>query len=569
MAYVAPSKPPLVDHLGRTIDFSKLKEEISAPTLGGVRSIISGHPASGLTPSRLSGILRSAECGEPSAYLELAEEMEEKDLHYLGVLGTRKRQVAQLDITVEAATDDPDDQANADLVRDWLDRDTLQDDLFDIMDAIGKGVSASEIVWETSENQWWPGRLELVLPQWLIFDRVTGKELLLRDSSGYGQPLDPFKYVVHQVKAKSGLPIRGGLARPVAWAWMFKNFAVKDWVAFCEVYGMPLRIGKYEPGATPEDKRTLLRAVTDISSDAAAIIPKTMEIDLESGPAGADGKLFEASADWFDRQVSKAVLGQTGTTDMQKGGGYAQSKTLDGVREDIEVADAKSLAATLRRDIVKPLIDLNRGPPKSGKYPSVRIGRSEQWDPAKMMPAVESFVGMGGRVEASVVRDRLGLPDPPKDKPDVELLKPVAPALPAGAVAAPEKTAVEPGKTPAAPIPANDARAAASALFRLLTAAAASGGGPVPAKADAIDALLDDELGGWEQLLGPLITPVETVVAGASSLQDLRGRLVQALDGMDDSALTTLLANASFNARLAGLVGFDLAGADPSQRSQS
>jgi phage gp29-like protein len=117
---------------------------------------------------------------------------------------------------------------------------------------------------------------------------------------------------------------------------MFKNFAVKDWVAFCEVYGMPLRLGKYEPGATRRDKRTLLRAVTDISSDAAAIIPKSMEIDLESGKAGADGKLFEASADWFDRQVSKAVLGQTGTTDMQKGGGYAQSKTLDGVREDIE-----------------------------------------------------------------------------------------------------------------------------------------------------------------------------------------------------------------------------------------
>jgi phage gp29-like protein len=141
--------------------------------------------------------------------------MEEKDLHYLGVLGTRKRQVAQLDITVEAASDDADDQANADLVRDWLDRDTLQDDLFDIMDAVGKGVSATEIVWETSENQWWPGRLELVLPQWLMFDRVDGKELLLRDGSGDGQPLDPFKYIVHQVKAKSGLPIRGGLARPV------------------------------------------------------------------------------------------------------------------------------------------------------------------------------------------------------------------------------------------------------------------------------------------------------------------------------------------------------------------
>jgi phage gp29-like protein len=187
-----------------------------------------------------------------------------------------------------------------------------------------------------------------------------------------------------------------------------------------------------------------------------------------------------------------------------------------------------------------------------------------------MMPAVESFVGMGGRVEASVVRDRLGLPDPPKDKPDVELLKPVrAGPDPAGAVWRPRKNGRGAGENASR---ADPRKRRASGRQRPLSASyggAASGGGPVPAKADAIDALLEDELGGWEQLLGPLITPVETVVAGASSLQDLRGRLVQALDGMDDSALTTLLANASFNARLAGLVGFDLAGADPSQRSQS
>ena len=40
----------------------------------------------------------------PYLYLELAEDMEEKDLHYLSVLGTRKNAVAQLDLIVSAAS---------------------------------------------------------------------------------------------------------------------------------------------------------------------------------------------------------------------------------------------------------------------------------------------------------------------------------------------------------------------------------------------------------------------------------------------------------------------------------
>jgi phage gp29-like protein len=85
----------LYDAYGREVDTAMLREEQAGPTMAGVRNIYSVmHPSVGLTPERLSGILRQAEFGDPFLYLELAEEMEEKDLHYLGVLGTRKEAVA-------------------------------------------------------------------------------------------------------------------------------------------------------------------------------------------------------------------------------------------------------------------------------------------------------------------------------------------------------------------------------------------------------------------------------------------------------------------------------------------
>ena len=86
---MATKPPALVDHLGRPLRKDVLGREIAAPTRASVRTIHSGHPAQGLDPGKLAQLLLAAEQGDAIAYFELAEEMEEKDLHYLSVLGTR------------------------------------------------------------------------------------------------------------------------------------------------------------------------------------------------------------------------------------------------------------------------------------------------------------------------------------------------------------------------------------------------------------------------------------------------------------------------------------------------
>lgn len=77
----------LIDARGRPIEKKLLVEEVAGPTLTGVRSPLSGHPGDGLNPVRLASILREAEAGNPVRYLELAETIEERDLHLVGVLG--------------------------------------------------------------------------------------------------------------------------------------------------------------------------------------------------------------------------------------------------------------------------------------------------------------------------------------------------------------------------------------------------------------------------------------------------------------------------------------------------
>jgi phage gp29-like protein len=49
--------------------------------------------------------------------------------------------------------------------------------------------------------------------------------------------------------------------------YLFKNYALKDWMGFAEVFGMPLRVGKYEPGASRADRESLIQAVRSLVGD--------------------------------------------------------------------------------------------------------------------------------------------------------------------------------------------------------------------------------------------------------------------------------------------------------------
>jgi phage gp29-like protein len=233
------------------------------------------------------------------------------------------------------------------------------------------------------------------------------------------EPLAPFKFIVHIARAKSGVPIRGGIARAAGWAYLFKNYILKDWVTFAEVFGQPVRIGRYHPGATEQDKRALLRAVANVGTDAAAIIPETMMIELVEARRGGSPELYQRFCEYMDAQISKAVLGQTLTTELPRGGGSrAAAEVHERVRMDIKAADARRLQETITRDLVKPIVDLNLGARK--RYPRfvVRVPREE--DLRGLAEIVAMLADRGVRISQRAVLHRLGLDEAAVDELAVE-----------------------------------------------------------------------------------------------------------------------------------------------------
>jgi phage gp29-like protein len=516
----------LYDAWGRPIVKEILTQEIAAPGMAGIRSVWNDSIAAGMTPQQLAAVLIEAAEGNPRAYLTLAEEIEERDLHYGSVIGTRKRAVKRLPATIEAASDDPRDVEIADACREMITRpgSGFKGMLEDAMDGLGKGFSCVEMVWQTTPTRWYP-RFVWRDPRFFTVDLVTKSEIRLLDDANTleGITLPPYKFIVHKPKLKSGVPLRGGLARPVAWAWMFKNFSTRDWAAFLEVFGMPLRIGKYPANTQPNELNILKMAVANLGTDAAAVIPAGMTIDLVERKATGTTNPFKEKADFWDNQVAYLVLGQKGTTGGTPGklGGEQEKEK---VREDIRDSDADQLEETLQRDLIKAFVDLNFGPQKA--YPVLRIFEPKPEDTAALVNALKELVPLGLEVEQSVVRDRLNLPDPgeaTKDGKPVKLLGPApsAPAVPA-----------------AAPVPALNSEQRPKSPFQ---------------DQDAIDGAVDTMTPeDFKALMDPVLKPVFALIGEGAGYEEILPKLAEIFAQMDAGELVKRLGHMMFIAELIG-----------------
>lgn len=507
-------------------------EEMAAPTLTGVRSIWTEPVASGLTPQRLARIMR--ETAEPGGdardYLTLAEEIEEREPHYRTVLSTRKMTLRALSPVVEAATEDATDIEIADAVRRLVATPRFRAVVVDLADAIAKGYSVVEMMWSTASNAWSVSGFKWRDPRFFQFDRVTGQELRLREDGNIdGVALPPAKFIAHVPKLKSGIPIRNGLARVAMWVFMLKSYSLKDWMAFLDVYGIPWRIGKWHAGASETDKRALLRAVANIASDGAAIVPESMIIELLEAKTSSHTDAFERLCKYLDGQISKLVLGQTMTTD--DGASLSQAKIHDEVRRDLLRADADELAATVQRDLIEPFVHFNHGAPPNG-LPRFTLPVIEPEDLRALMVVTGQFVDRGGRVSMAEVRDKLGWSDP---APDEDVMRPIKGTAADTRLESREKSLN--GRMRPCPHCGGQKLA--------IQRATAASDIDVEVELEALaNATVD-----WEPIMTPIVDPLLVLAREAASFDELLERLPEAARGTDTTALVKRLERAAMIAR--------------------
>lgn len=529
----------IVDQYGKPIERGVLREPQTS-RLGHLHREFATHPSRGLTPAKLARLLEDAEQGDLVAQHNLFLDMEEKDSHIYAEMSKRKRVLLTLDWDValprRASAQEKSDAA---FVREVLeDIAEWEDVLLDALDAIGHGFACLEIDgWQTVEGVMLPRAIVHRPQSWFQTERDNRNVLRLRDNSVDGAPLQPFGWVVHTHRAKSGYLARAGLHRVLAWPYLFKNFAIADLAEFLEVYGMPLRVGKYPVGAEAAEKAALLRAVAGIGHNAAGIIPDNMLIEFVEATSSGSQDPYGAMVAWCERSQSKAILGGTLTSQADgKSSTNALGKVHNEVRHDLLVSDARQLAGTVTRDLIYPLIALNRGARDVRRLPRLTFDTREPEDLSLYAEALPKLIACGLPVTVNYVLDKLCMPEAEEG----EALM----TAPAVSVA--------------------DTPSDASAERKTGPAALKSTGGPVRARSSGGDGAAPD-LGAGVRVMADrldregksawqaVLEHIWRLVDEAESLPALQDALLAAYDGLPLDDLRAVMESAFAVAQLAGL----------------
>jgi phage gp29-like protein len=542
----------LLDQFGRVIPPLKRPETREMATVS-IRDRWSGYPSAGLTPGRLAAIFRQADFGSLRDQAELFEEMEEKDAHLASVLQTRRLAVLGLETQVEDASESPEDKKIAEFCREALKDLDLEDLYTHLLGAVGQGYAAAESRWESGGQALIKG-FNLIHPKNISFvNSLT--PLVITEDNWQGVEPKPWQLVYHRAAAKSGHDTRNGVLRVCAYMYLFKNYSLKDWVVFNEIFGMPLRLGKYEPSATPADREALRSAISSLGSDAAGIISKSTEIEFveASGRLSGITNPYQVMAFFCNREMSKAVLGQTLTTDTEGSTGtFSAGKVQDGVRMDLLEADVKTLAKTVRLQILRPLVGFNFGWDKA--VPGFGFNIAEDEDLKAVAETYKILTEMGYPITVAHISERFGVPMAQKD--DL-LVNPPANLQPSGSSGPDDK---EPGGRPAdkgrgqGPGARGQEKLKAILPLREGELELIPQDEQVIATQQELEALSQAALAASADAAARMLAPVKGLIEAGKSLEEIRDGLIEAYDAMPVDELAELLYQARMLAYMRGRV---------------
>lgn len=533
----------ILDQHGNPIDVGRLREPQTSET-GWLHREFEHHPARGLTPARLHSIMSNAEQGDLLDQLDLADDIEERDGHVYAELAKRKGAVSALEWDiVEPDSASAEEKKLADQVREWLKAlPDFEDVLHGMMDGVLKGFSMHEMVWKQQGKALLP-ELTFRPQRWFTLDQRR-QGLLLRSQtvmqpavgllpSVMGEQLHAFSWLQHVPRSRNGYLSRASLVRVLAWPYIFKNYATRDLAEFLEIYGLPLRLGQYPAGASDDEKRTLLRAVTEIGHNAAGIIPQGMKIEFQNAAQGTHVP-FVSMLQFMDAVESKVILGQTLSASEGQHGTQALGNVHNEVRKDIAKSDVRQCEGTLDRQLIRPVALLNVAGAEALRLPRFKIDLVEAEDIGGYAEALPKLAKAGLKIKVDWVHEKLRIPK--ADEKD-EILKGVddEPA---------------PDDPEARPAPGAKPPAGKKKIEQLAGQLGAD------AVRDALDDVVDDALDDWQQVMSPMVTPllaeIDKAIAAGETPQQLLARLPELGSAIDGAALGQRLARIQFVARLAG-----------------
>lgn len=523
----------------------ELAEDLAAPNIsmvsdvahsGQVRKAVDDLITNDLTPSVAIRAMRCArELSDVPYFVKTAMEALRRDPNLQSVIQTRVLAVSSLPLVAEPTAKKLQDRKATEAAQEVLESEAVEGIVPHLLlNGVYLGFGIGQNFIDTSVQPWALVDIQDVQPTFITFDKTDARTpYLLPQNAGEAlQPLPVGKFIYHRPGLISGNPVCSSVAYAALFYYTLKALALKDWVGFVELYGQPIRVGKYPQGlgATPAGKKdldVLKRALRDLGGDAWAMLPESMKIEIvEAASRNSSAEVYERLCRFLDEQLAKLVLGgslTSGTGNTGSGGSQGLGVVHNELRTDILKADAKALSVTLRRCLIKPLTHWNFG--LNVAVPRVYFQVEEAEDVAAKVKAICDLTDRGFKVPTAELYALLDIREPEGEEETI-----------GGVVAPAEPTPTQQAQT--ARFAASTASPEADELDTLIHELQSEDGYAL-AEAEADEALL-------------------SALENAPNAEALKRALIEAITSGKVEGLQAVFTAGSTSARLAGDFGAEL-----------
>lgn len=346
----------------------------------------------GLDLDQYKAAIRAAESWDYTQRARLYDMYEDAmlDTHMIGIVGKRKGAVTSC--TIEFRRNGvPDERVNANIRSPWF-----NDFIEDTLDANMWGFSLMQFsLGKDGYVEYFNVPRKHVDPQLRLIKRYQ------TDITGV-----PFEEYSNLLLVRGRMRI-GLLAACLPWT-IRKNGSVGDWAQFSELFGMPIREYTYD-GA---DEMARLRILRDAASQGAAqvyIHPEGTSLNLvEAGNKTGSADVYDKFIDRCNAELSKAVLGNTLTTESDENGTQALGTVHKKEEDSLTTADKKFVLNVLNFEMTDIFANLGIDT-KGGEFVFVDADDTPKTEKALLFKSARE---LGLPIEDDYMYQELGIEKP-------------------------------------------------------------------------------------------------------------------------------------------------------------
>lgn len=398
-----------------------------------------------LTLDRIERALRGAQQGYMRELTDMARETIGVDPHLTAVLSKRIGAAASVPYEVTPATGPGVDKElaakYADFVREQIAAiPRFKQALKQLAWGLFDGRSALEIQWVTREDAgiervggaWRAAELTWIHPRRLQFG--PDRELRINDTFTQGYSFSPvglalrdmpFKFIEFKPQLFGDYPEFEGLAPKCLYWSFFKRFGARERNVLLELFGKPWRVITIddESEASDEDLLAAEGIADQLGNTVTARMPRGTKLDMVEVNPDA-GKIHQDVIQESDRQLSKLVLGQTGTTDGLPGalGGGNQSLVMMNEQLLILQGDAELLAEAVEDYLTDAIVALNFGVEALINAPRFVVRADAQPDRKADTDRMKLALELGLSVSVEQAYELTGFRKPEKDEAVIRMV---------------------------------------------------------------------------------------------------------------------------------------------------